>query len=83
MYRWIKPTTGMENHMKRSLGLIGVGAIGCAVLGSSVAAGYMEKRFKPQAGTERSFGQGASPAQNMERRRGRAATIAVAEAAVR
>lgn len=68
--------------MKRSTGFLGAGIIGGAVLGGSMLAGYMENRLKPQA-TASSFGQGASQAQEMERRRGRAATIAVAETAVR
>ncbi len=69
--------------MKKSMGFIGVTAIGCAVLFGSIAAGYMERRFQPQEKSAPSFGQGVSQAQVMERRRGRAAPIAVAEAAVR
>lgn len=69
--------------MKRTTGFLGVGLIGAMVLGGSIAGGYLDQRFKPQTAATSSFGQGASPAQEMERRRGRAATAAVAEAAVR
>lgn len=69
--------------MKPSAGFLGVGAIGGVVLSCSIAAGYLEKRFKPQVAAGSSFGQGASPTQVMERRRARAAAAAVAEAVVR
>ncbi|WP_347093109.1 hypothetical protein [Sphingomonas parapaucimobilis] len=69
--------------MRRSTGFLGAGIIGALVLGGSVAGGYLDQRFKPHSVAKQSFGQGASPAQEMERRRGRAATVAIAEAAVR
>lgn len=69
--------------MRRSTGFLGVGLIGAVVLSGSIAGGYLDQRYNPQTAAKSSFGQGASPAQEMERRRGRAATVAIAEAAVR
>jgi hypothetical protein len=68
--------------MKPATGFLGVGIIGGIVLTSSIGAGYLEQRLKPQVAAESSFGKGVTAAQMMERRRGRAATAAVAEAAV-
>ncbi len=69
--------------MRRSTGFLGVGLIGAMVLGGSIAGGYLDQRYNPKTAAKSSFGQGASPVQEMERRRGRAATVAIAEAAVR
>ena len=67
--------------MKRSTGFLGAGIIGAAVLGGSITAGYLEQRLKAQPAVA-TYGQGVSEAQKMERRRGRAAAVAVAETAV-
>ncbi len=68
--------------MKRSTGFLGVGIIGAAVLGGSISAGYLEQKLnvQPAAAT---FGRGVSEAQELERRRGKAAAVAVAETAVK
>ncbi|MGE7206764.1 hypothetical protein ACQKJZ_13925 [Sphingomonas sp. NPDC019816] len=68
--------------MKRSTGYLGAGIIGAAVLGGSITAGYLEKTRNPPPATA-TFAQGVSDAQVAERRRGKAAAVAVAETAVK